>query len=106
MDSKQETRFTTLMSREYEMKYKPSLSKTNESFKIIEHKTRPLLHEVHFRNRYRRSLSALLNSRAPHPLMDKCHSTMNTLHQHEPNLQGKVSAAAPTKEHQKYAALR
>ena len=106
MDQTQGTKFQTLMSREYQMKYEPSGDAINPNFKIIEHKTRAPLHEIHRRNQYRRSLSALLNSRAPDPLLDKSHAVMNTLHHHEPHLQGKVSAAAPTKDHQKYAALR
>ena len=100
------TKFDTLLSREYQMRYEPSACEINPSFKIIEHKARPFLHEVTRRYRYRRSLSALLNSKPIDPLLDKNHSAMNTLNNFESDLQQKVSAAAPTKEHQPLAALR
>ena len=39
-------------------------------------------------------------------MMDKTHSVLKTLHRYENGLQGKVSQAAPSKEHRQYAALR
>jgi len=99
-------KFETMMSRAYEVEYKPSACEINPYIRVIEHKLRPRLEEVNKRNMYRRSLSALLNSKAKDPLTDKSHSTLNTLHKFEHNLQTKVSQAAPTKDHQKYAALR
>lgn len=38
--------------------------------------------------------------------MDKNHSALQTLHHFEKKLQGKVSDAAPTKDHKNLAALR
>ena len=99
-------KFQTLMSETYQVKFEPSACQINPYLKVITHKTRPRLEEVNLRNRYRRSLSQLLNSKAVDPVMDKNHSSLGTLHRFENRLQGQVSKAAPSKEHQKYAALR
>ena len=86
------------MSRTYLVEYKPS-NDINPFFKVMEHRTRPILAEVHHRNRYRRTLSALLNSKKVDGHLDKTHKSLNTLHKYEINLQNKVSLAAPTKAH-------
>ena len=99
-------KFDTLMSRTYQMEYKPSDDPINPFVQIVEHKLRPRLEEVHLRNRYRRTLSALLASKPLPDTQVKTHGVLNTLHRYENGLQGKVSLAAPTKDHQKYAALR
>jgi len=98
--------FDTLMTRTYEVRYEPSACVINPFFKVVEHKTRPVLKEVEKRNMYRRSLSEVLNSKAADPVLDRNHSSLNTLHNFEPSLKSKVSLAAPSKEHQQYAALR
>lgn len=87
------------MTREYYMKYEPAACPINPSFKVVQHKTRAYLHEVNDRNRYRRSLSALLNSRPVDPLLDRSHNVLNNLHNYEQHLSTKVSAAAPSKDH-------
>lgn len=92
-------KFDTLMSRTYQMEYKPSDDPINPFVHVVEHKLRPRLEEVHLRNRYRRTLSALLRSKPIADTHDKNHSVLNTLHRYENGLQGKVSQAAPTKEH-------
>ena len=93
-------KFDTLMTRTYQMEYKPSDDPINPFVQVVEHKLRPRLEEVHLRNRYRRTLSALLNSKPIPETQDKTHAVLNTLHRYENGLQGKVSLAAPTKEHQ------
>jgi len=98
-------KFNTLLTQTYNVKYEPSLD-LNPYIKIVEHKLKPRLEEIHLRNRYRRSLSALLNSKATDPMLDKNHSSLNTLHTFEHRLQGKVSAAAPTKEQRNLNNLR
>ena len=99
-------KFDTLLTRTYQMEYKPSDDQINPFVQIVEHKTRPRLEEIHLRNRYKRSLSALLRSKAVPGTLDKTHAVLNTLHKYENGLKGKVSLAAPTKEHKKLAALR
>ncbi len=94
------------MSKTYHMEYEPSACQINPFVKVVEHKTRPRLEEVFKRNMYKRSLSALLNSKPTNKVIDKNHSALNTLQNFEHNMQGKISQAAPTKQHQKYAALR
>lgn len=71
--------YDTLMSRTYHMEYEPSACPINPYVKVIEHKTRPRLEEVFKRDKYRRPLSALLNSKAHDPILDKNHSALNTL---------------------------
>jgi hypothetical protein len=99
-------KFDTLLTQTYNVKYEPSLDLINPYIKIVEHKLKPRLEEIHMRNRYRRSLSALLNSKATDPILDRNHSSLNTLHTFEHRLQGKVSRAAPTKEHRNLDNLR
>jgi len=99
-------KFDTLMTRMYQFEYKPSDCLINPFAQVVVHKTRPRLEEVHLRNRYRRTLSALLRSKPVPGFQDKTHSSLNTLHRYENGLQGKVSSAAPSKDHQNYAALR
>ncbi len=91
--------YDTLMSRTYHMEYEPSADQINPYVKVVEHKVRPRLEEVFKRDKYRRPLSALLNSRKTDPYLDKNHSTLNNLHSFEHTMQGKISQAAPTKEH-------
>lgn len=92
-------KFDTLMTRTYQMEYKPTEDPINPFVNIIEHKLKPRLEEVHLRNRYRRTLSALLRSKPLKGYQDKTHAVLNTLHKYENGLQGKISQAAPTKEH-------
>ena len=92
-------KFDTLMTRMYQMEYKPSDDPINPYVQVTEHKIRPRLEEVHLRNRYRRTLSALLRSKAVPGVLDKTHAALNTLHQYETGLKGKVAPSAPTKEH-------
>ena len=88
------------------VEYKPSECEMYPYFPVMVHKTRPILEEVHYRNRYRRPLSALLNSKPVNEKYDKSNKSLNILHKYEVNLKTKVSLAAPTKAHQNYAALR
>ena len=99
-------KFDTMLTRTYQARYEPSGCEINPYFLITEHKLRPRLEEIHKRNMYRRSLSQVLNSKANDPVMDKTHATLNTLHKFEKNMKGKVSVAAPTKDHQQLAAMR
>ena len=98
--------FDTLLMRTYELEYKPSGTPLHPFIKCVEHKDRARLEEIHIRNKYRRSLSALLAAKPVKSQNVKGHQALNTLHKFETNLRGKVSQAAPSKEHQKYAALR
>ena len=74
--------------------------------KVIQHRLKPRLAEIHLRNRYRRSLSEVLNSKATDPTIDKNHSSLNTLHTFEEHLKVKVSLAAPTKDYRNLSNLR
>ena len=71
-------KFDTLLSREYQMRYEPSANDDNPTFKVVEHKTRPLIHDVTKSYPYRRSLSALLNSKKGDPIFDKNYSELHT----------------------------
>ena len=93
-------KYDTLMSQTYQLEYKPSGCKINPYALVIEHKLRPRLEEVHLRNRYRRSLSQLLNSKRTDDTFDKNRSFKDKLHKFESRLQGKISKAAPIKDHQ------
>ena len=94
------------MTRMYQVRFQPSDDPINPYVRVIEHKTRPRLTELALRDRYRRPLSALLSSKPVNPLKNRTGKSLNTLHAFETGLRGKVSAAAPSKDHQKYAALR
>ena len=76
------------MTRTYQVEYKPSEDKFNPFVKIIEHKLRPCLQELDHRDRYRRSLSALLNSKPVPGHLDKRHSSLRTLYKYEEQLKG------------------
>ena len=79
-------KFDTLMTRTYQLEYKPTADPINPYIQVVEHKTRPRLEEVHLRNRYRRTLSALLRSKPVPGTFDKTHAAFNTLHKYENGL--------------------
>ena len=79
-------KFDTLMSRTYQVEYKPSDDPINPFVQIVEHKLRPRLEEGHLRNRYRRTLSALLASKPLPDTQVKTHGVLNTLHKYENGL--------------------
>ena len=85
------SKVNSLLTETYSVEYKPSGDTMNPYVKVIEHKVRPRLAEVFKRDKYRRSLSQLFKSSATDPCIDKEHKAMNTLHNFEKNLQGKVS---------------
>ena len=73
----------TLMSETKWCVFTPTEDPRNPHLIIHTHKTRPVLSEILNPNRIRRSLSALLNSRRPDPLIDDDPKFLNNLHSFE-----------------------
>ena len=73
----------TLMSETKWVDFTPAEDPRNPHLIIHTHKTRPVLSEVLDPNKIRRSLSALLNSRRPDPLIDDDPKFLNNLHSFE-----------------------